>query len=71
MSHTTHIVLRDVRCVYPRLFKPEEYMGKSNYSIGLLLPKAVMPCESLSRPCSMQSRASTALRSDSHGQALF
>ena len=39
MSHTTHIVLRDVRCVYPRLFKPEEYMGKSNYSIGLLLPE--------------------------------
>lgn len=39
MGTTAHVVLRDVRCVYPRLFKADEYMGKSNYSIGLLLPE--------------------------------
>ena len=39
MGKSIRVVLSNTRCIYPRLFKADEYMGKSNYSIGLLLPE--------------------------------
>ena len=39
MGKSIRVVLTDVRCIYPRLFRADEFMGKKNYSIGLLLPE--------------------------------
>lgn len=39
MASTIKCVLKDVRCVYPKLFAADEFMGKKRYSVGLLLPK--------------------------------
>lgn len=39
MPKTVKAMLRDVRCVFPKLFAAEEWNGKSNYSVGLLLPR--------------------------------
>lgn len=38
-NRSTRLVLKNVRCIYPKLFTPEEYQGKSRYGITLLLPK--------------------------------
>lgn len=38
MTSTIKVVLKDVRCVYPKLYAPDEFMGKKRYSLGLLLP---------------------------------
>ena len=39
MEKCKKIVIKNVRCVWPKLFTPEEYKGKTKYSIGLLVPK--------------------------------
>jgi len=38
MASNVKLVLREVRCVYPKLFRADDFMGKKRYSIGLLLP---------------------------------
>lgn len=37
MGKSVRVVLRNVRALYPRLFRAEEFMGKTNYSCGFLL----------------------------------
>lgn len=32
------LVVKNVRCTYPKLFVAEEYMGKKTFSIGLMIP---------------------------------
>ncbi len=39
MTSTIKCVLKNIRIVYPKLFAPDEFMGKKRYSVGLLLPK--------------------------------
>lgn len=39
MEKCKKLVLKEVRCVWPKLFTPDEFKGKSKYSIGLLIPK--------------------------------
>jgi hypothetical protein len=39
MAQSVKIMVREVRCTYPKLFTPEEYKGKTKYSIGLIIPK--------------------------------
>lgn len=38
MSKSVRIMVKNARCQFPKLFQAEEYMGKKNFSIGLLLP---------------------------------
>lgn len=38
MASTKRIMISNVRCTFPKLFVAEEYMGKTNYSIGLIIP---------------------------------
>lgn len=38
MSKSVRIMVRNSRCQFPKLFQAEEYMGKKNFSIGLLIP---------------------------------
>lgn len=39
MSKSVRIMIPNVRCNFPKLFQPEEFMGKRTYSIGLMLPE--------------------------------
>ena len=37
MSKSVTLVLRNVRCVWPKLYRPENFREKDRYSIGLLI----------------------------------
>ena len=37
MAQSITIMLRDVRCVWPKLFRAEEFREKKRYSVGLLI----------------------------------
>lgn len=39
MSNNSHFVLKNVRCIFPKLFVAEEFGGKMRYSVGLLIEK--------------------------------
>lgn len=39
MASSVKVIAKNVRCVYPKLFEADDFMGKKRYSIGLLIPK--------------------------------
>lgn len=38
MSKSIRVLLKNVRCQFPKLFVADEFMGKRTFSVGLLLP---------------------------------
>jgi len=39
MAKSARLRLRNVRCIWPKLFVAEEYRGKKKYSVGLIIEK--------------------------------
>lgn len=39
MSKSVRLILRDVRCVWPKLFRPDDFKGKRKFSVSLIITK--------------------------------
>lgn len=39
MSKSVRLVIRNARCVWPKLFRAEDYRGKKKFSVGLIIQK--------------------------------